>query len=98
MKKFSESSDFEFIKECEPDFDHFQRTKTRGSWISWIFKNPKRGVVNKIKEPPASTDLNQCCVCMAPSPRWLLGRFFDLLTVVFRKSKNQSDITIILNK
>ncbi len=43
--------------------DHFQRTETRGSWISKNFKNPKQGVVNKIKEPP-STDLNQCLVCL----------------------------------
>lgn len=35
----------------------------RGSWVSKNFKNPKQGVVNKIKEPP-STDLNQSLVCL----------------------------------
>jgi hypothetical protein len=76
------------FKEPKPEVLGFQKN----------FKNPKQGVVNKIKEPP-STDLNQClCVSMAPSPQWLLGRFFDLLTIVFRKSKNQSHITIVLNK
>ncbi len=63
MKKFSESSDFEIIKECEPDFDNFQRTETRGSWISKFSKTQNEGLLIKSKNHhPELISTNVVCV------------------------------------
>jgi hypothetical protein len=63
LKKFSESSDFEIIKECKPDLDNFQRTKTRGSWISKISKTQNQGLLIKSKNHhPAQISTNVVCV------------------------------------
>jgi hypothetical protein len=77
--------------------DHFQEPKPEVLGFQKISKTQNKGLLTKSKNHPALISTN-VCVSMAPSPQWLLGRFFDLLTIVFRKSKNQSHITIILNK
>jgi hypothetical protein len=58
---------FHFLKH---GIDHFQRTETRGSWISKISKTQNKGLLTKSKNHPALISTN-VCVSMAPSPQWL---------------------------